>query len=163
MPTFAGTEFCAGTSVNVGFTTTGTFAGGNQFNVLLSDENGNFNSPQIIGTTNIAGSVLCTIPNNAVGGENYRIKVVSTDPAASGNYNPVALAIHAQNLSLVSPSNDFSAGNSTKKAIQSISATNKVNSPAKVIYQAGNAILLNAGFEAKAGTVFRAEIGGCMN
>ncbi len=157
MPNFAGTEFCAGTSVNVSFTTTGTFAGGNLFNVLLSDENGNFNSPQIIGTTNVAGSVLCTIPNNAVGGENYRIKVVSTDPAASGNYNPVALTIHAQNLTLVSPTNDFSS-DKTKKAILTISATNKVYSPAKVIYQAGNSVILNAGFEAKSGTVFRAEI-----
>ncbi len=160
MPSFAGTEFCAGTSVNVSFNTTGTFAGGNLFNVLLSDENGNFNSPQIIGSTNVAGSVLCTIPNNAIGGENYRIKVVSTDPAASGNYNPVALTIHPRNLTLVSPTNDFS-GDKTKKAIQTISATNKVNSPAKVLYQAGNAIMLNAGFEAKAGTVFSAEIGGC--
>ncbi len=162
MPNFAGTEFCAGTSVNVNFTTTGTFAGGNLFNVLLSDENGNFNSPQIIGTTTVAGSVLCNIHPLTMGGENYRIKVVSTDPAASGNYNPVALTIHAQNLNLVSPTNDFSV-DKNKKAIQTISATNKVISPAKVLYQAGNAIMLNAGFEAKAGTVFRAEIGGCIN
>jgi hypothetical protein len=96
-----------------------------------------------------------------LGGENYRIKIVSIDPAVSGNYNPVALTIRPANLTLVSPTNDFSSDTS-QKAAQSISARNKVNS-GNVTYQAGNAIILNAGFEAKAGAVFKTEIKGCSN
>ncbi len=52
---------------------------------------------------------------------------------------------------------------SAKCKFYQLTATNKVNSPAKVNYQAGNSIQLNAGFEAKVGTVFKAEIRACPN
>jgi hypothetical protein len=65
-------------------------------------------------------------------------------------------------LNQESPSNDYSA-DKTKKAVYQINASNKVNSPAKVNYEAGNQILLQPGFEAKSGTVFNAEIKGCNN
>ena len=73
----------------------------------------------------------------------------------------VDVTVHPQNLPLVSPTNDFTSGNTIKKAVQSISATNKIISPANVIYQAGDAIMLNAGFEAGIGSVFKSEIAVC--
>ena len=55
----------------------------------------------------------------------------------------------------------ISTGTSIVQAAQTINASNKVISPAKVTYKAGNSISLNAGFEAQTGSVFVAQIQGC--
>nr|WP_299418141.1 zinc-dependent metalloprotease family protein [uncultured Emticicia sp.] len=55
----------------------------------------------------------------------------------------------------------ISTGTSIVQAAQTIDASNKVISPAKVTYKAGNSISLNAGFEAQTGSVFVAQIQGC--
>jgi hypothetical protein len=44
-----------------------------------------------------------------------------------------------------------------------ITATNKIFSPASVIYNAGNSLTLSPGFEAKTGSNFLARIGNCNN
>ena len=163
MPNVTGTEFCAGSNVAVDFATSGVFGVNNQFITILSDSSGSFNNnTQIIGSTTVVGSKLYPIPNTVTGGNNYKIKVISTEPA-SGNYTLVPIKIHPLNLNLVSPTNNFGSGVINKKATQSISASNKINSPALVNYQGGKSIILNAGFEARNGAVFKAEIGGCSN
>jgi hypothetical protein len=159
MPTYTGSEFCAGNTVDVTFTTSGTFDVGNQFKVQLSDKDGNFITPIEIGTTTTAGVVNCTIPLSTPYGENYRLRVVST-AIATQNMNPSAIKIHPNIANIVSPTDDYSI-DKNRKAVVQLNATNKVNSPAKVNYQAGNSIQLNAGFEAKVGTVFEAKIAGC--
>lgn len=163
-PTFTGTTFCSGTTVNVSFTSTGIFGGGNQFNVLLSDGNGSFSSLQTIGTATSAGSVVCTIPTNTIGGENYRIKVVSTNPVVSGNDNNAPLTVNPQIWNLISPINNISSGNSTKKAILIINASNIISGSSRVEYYAGNAANLNPGFSvtAFAGSNFKVSIEGCQ-
>nr|MCU0325266.1 hypothetical protein [Spirosomataceae bacterium] len=161
MPTYTGSEFCAGNSITVDFTTTGTFNSGNQFLVQLSDRNGDFANAVTIGTSATTGSVPCTIPLNTPDGENYLIRVLATN-ATNSNMNPSVITIRPYILNQESPSNDYSA-DKTKKAVYQINASNKVNSPAKVNYEAGNQILLQPGFEAKSGTVFNAEIKGCNN
>ena len=165
VPTLTGTAFCAGANVNVSFTTTGTFGGGNQFNILLSDASGSFVNAQIIGTAAAAGNVLCTIPIMAIGGENYRIKVVSTDPAAAGNINGAALTVHPVVLNLVSPTNDYPVGTANKQAIETINARNNITGASIIQYKAGNAINLTPGFRVVShpGSSFKAEIGGCSN
>ncbi len=45
---------------------------------------------------------------------------------------------------------------------QQIDATNQLNLGANVIYSANKAVLLNAGFSAQTGSIFKAEIGGCV-
>jgi hypothetical protein len=160
-PTFTITSLCTGTIFNVNFTTTGTFDRTNMFDVQLSDANGTFDNPTIIGSTASAGVVACTIPINIPIGSNYKIRVVSTNQVLTGNANGSNLVSTPSSLTLVSPTNDISAGTSTKQASQTITATNKVISPANVIYKAGNSILLSAGFQADASAVFKAEIGGC--
>ena len=60
-------------------------------------------------------------------------------------------------LSLASPADDIS-GSTTKRAVISISATNKVNSSANVEYKAGNSIVLQAGFSVVNGAIFKATI-----
>ncbi len=66
-------------------------------------------------------------------------------------------------VTLSSPNDDFSSGNYLKIASNTtgkITATNKITSSTRVIYQA-KSVELNNGFKADSGTVFRAEVGGC--
>ncbi len=160
-PTFTLNSLCAGSTFNVNFTTTGAFNPANQFDVQLSDANGTFDNPTIIGSTPAAGVAACTIPINIAVGSNYRIRVVSTNQTLTGGSNGSNLSSVTASLNLVSPTNDIAGGTTTKQASQTITATNKVLSPANTIYKAGNSILLNAGFQANSSSVFKAEIGGC--
>lgn len=103
---------CPGTSLTVPYDITGAFnAGGifvpaNIFRAQLSDMNGDFTNAVTIGsvTTNVAGTISCTIPANTPPGTGYRIRVISTNPAFTGNDNgfditvgtaPVAVATAA--------------------------------------------------------------------
>lgn len=160
-PTFTINSLCAGSTFNVNFTTTGAFNPANQFDVQLSDANGTFDNPVIIGSTPAAGVAVCTIPITIPVGSNYRIRVVSTNQILTGGNNGSNLNAVSSALNLVSPTNDIAAGTTTKQATQTITATNKVLSPANTIYKAGNSILLNAGFQANSNSVFKAEIAGC--
>ena len=91
------TEFCPGASVDVGFTASGTFGGGNVFTAQLSDETGSFAMPTAIGTLAGTGSgtISATIPGGATAGTGYRIRVVSSDPAVDGTDNGADLTVHA--------------------------------------------------------------------
>lgn len=160
-PTFTINSLCAGSTFNVNFTTVGAFNPANQFDVQLSDANGTFDNPVIIGSTPAAGVAVCTIPMNIAIGSNYRIRVVSTNQTLTGTTNNTNLNAVSSSLNLVSPTNDISNGTTTNQATQTITATNKILSPANTIYKAGNSILLNAGFQANSSSVFKAEIGGC--
>lgn len=89
--------YCPGTAVKIPFTTIGTFNSGNQFRAQLSNASGSFASPTQIGTLNLSGTdvsdtIFATMPAGFLAaGTNYRIRVVSTNPA--GNYisNPVGI------------------------------------------------------------------------
>ncbi len=163
MPTLSSPNICAGSNVDVSFTTTGTFNPANQFQVQLSASNGSFEFPTVIGSTNTAGTVSCTIPLNTPEGSNYLIRVISSNQINIGNPTISMLTVNPLNYFFTSPANDIAAGNITKKAVSSITASNKISSPAQTAFQAGNAISLNAGFEVNAGAVFKAEIKGCNN
>jgi hypothetical protein len=67
-------------------------------------------------------------------------------------------------LNLISPIDDFTNGVFIKKANINtgiISANNKISGTANVLFQAGKTIVLNPGFIAEIGVVFKAEMGGC--
>ena len=112
------------------------------------------------GTTLLSTGPTFVTPNLT---SNTTYNVRCQDNRCNSNFLTVNIIIVPQNLNLVSPIDDILSGNATRKASLSISATNKIGSPASVLYQAGNSINLNPGFEAAAGTVFRAEIGACSN
>jgi hypothetical protein len=70
---------CAGNSVSIAFSTTGSFGAGNQFTVQLSDATGSFAAP--LATATGAGSpISLTIPTTVATGS-YKIRVVSSNPA----------------------------------------------------------------------------------
>lgn len=91
-----GSPFCACGSINVPFTSTGTFNAGNIYTALLSDATGSFANATIIGTlasTSNAGTIICNIPCNVAAGVGYQVQVVSSSPVSSGSCNPVIINI----------------------------------------------------------------------
>ncbi|MFM7838805.1 MAG: hypothetical protein ACKO6K_04510, partial [Chitinophagaceae bacterium] len=94
----SGSPFCPGqTNVNVPYTASGTFSNNNVFRAQLSNATGSFASPTVIGslTSKISGTINATIPASAVAGTGYRIRVISTNPAATGSDNGSNLTIYS--------------------------------------------------------------------
>jgi hypothetical protein len=88
-------QLCARDSVKVSFDARGTYNAGNTFNVELSNAAGSFASPVIIGSnTGIKSAIIaCRIPQNTLGGTNYRVRVSSTNPVVTGLPGNDALTI----------------------------------------------------------------------
>ncbi|MBL0342799.1 MAG: T9SS type A sorting domain-containing protein [Bacteroidetes bacterium] len=92
------TNYCAGTSLNVSFTTNGSANAGNIFKAQLSNAAGSFANPDSIGslTSTTSGIIACTIPAGTVTGTGYRIRVVSSNPVVTGSDNGANLTISGQ-------------------------------------------------------------------
>jgi len=95
-----GSPFCvtasSGAAVNVPFTSSGTFNGGNIYTAQLSDASGSFATPTDIGSlssTANTGTINATIPAGTAGGTAYRIRVVASDPSTTGSDNGSDLTI----------------------------------------------------------------------
>ncbi len=87
----------AGASLNVDFTSVGTFTAGNVYSAEISDAAGSFALPTVIGTltsTANSGTIASTIPANMASGGTYRIRVVSNLPLTTGTDNGTNLAIN---------------------------------------------------------------------
>lgn len=93
--TITGLSFCAGANLNVPYTKTGTFTGGNVFTAELSDASGSFASPVSIGTLASVnnGTIAATIPGGTATGTGYRIRVTGSTPAIIGSINASNLSI----------------------------------------------------------------------
>jgi hypothetical protein len=94
----SGGPFCACTTMNVPFTSTGTFTSGNVYTAQLSDANGNFSNPVNIGTltsTSNSGIIVANIPCDAIGGFDYRIRVISNTPGVIGTKNNEDITINS--------------------------------------------------------------------
>lgn len=78
----------AGSNGTLAFTSTGTFNSGNTFTAQLSDASGSFGTPTGIGTfsgtstgTDPSGTINIAIPQATSSGTNYKIRIVSSNPA----------------------------------------------------------------------------------
>ena len=83
------TVLCASLSalnLSVAYTKRGTFKGNNIFTAELSDANGSFVPPIIVGTTHSSspGAIACTVPGNLPAGDHYAIRVRSSNPVYTG-------------------------------------------------------------------------------
>ncbi|GAB5417182.1 MAG: hypothetical protein Crog4KO_20480 [Crocinitomicaceae bacterium] len=92
--------WCEGntTTLQVDFTSTGTFNGGNTYSAELSDGTGSFAAPTVIGTlvsTANSGIITAVIPGATPAGNGYRVRVVSDNPATIGTDNGADLMINA--------------------------------------------------------------------
>jgi hypothetical protein len=86
---------CPGSSVSVPFAEAGTFHTGNIFTVQLSDSSGSFSSPTAIGTldSTAGDTIQVIVPNNAIAGTHYRIRIVSSDRVAISPNNGTNIQI----------------------------------------------------------------------
>jgi hypothetical protein len=90
--------YCTGTGINVPFTApTGAFGIGNIFTAQLSDSAGSFGTPVNIGSLvrSNSGTIVATLPSSAVSSQSYRIRVISSSPAAVATDNGSAIYITA--------------------------------------------------------------------
>lgn len=117
--TITGSPFCACSTVDVPFISTGTFMAGNIYTAELSDASGSFASPVTIGTlasTANAGTIFgCVIPCNTPSGTGYRIRVLSSSPVIIGSDNGIDLTITASvipDVSISSTGSIICAGDS---------------------------------------------------
>ena len=93
-------SFCQNGELDVPYTISGSYNSGNVFTAQLSDETGSFASATAIGTLTAtsAGTISATLPNLLTSGTNYRIRVVSSDPAVTGSDNGTDLDITGATL-----------------------------------------------------------------
>ncbi len=95
------TSFCQGDQAQVFyFLSGGSFNSGNTFYLQLSDENGDFTSPDTIGTnTSIyGGTIQATFPAPIQPGSGYRMRVVGSNPSVIGSDNGQNLTINGTTL-----------------------------------------------------------------
>jgi hypothetical protein len=88
--------------------------------------------------------------------------VACANPCATSSRLSTSEVVVANSAATLALTSDFNA-NAVQIANTTISATNKVINPAKVVYKAGNSVTLNQGFEARNGSTFLAQIGRCQN
>jgi hypothetical protein len=88
------TSFCAGGSIIVEYTSTGSFPAGCTFSIELSNSSGNFTNPTIIGSLPLnVGAIPGTIPTSTPFGFNYRVRVVADNPSTIGSASTTPLVI----------------------------------------------------------------------
>jgi hypothetical protein len=91
------TSYCAGDPISVSFLSTGTFAPGNQYQIYLSDANGSFANPTLIGSltsTANSGTINGIIPAGTPSGTGYQISITSTTPLATSGAGGTVITIN---------------------------------------------------------------------
>lgn len=124
-PTFRG-KYCSNSIFDVHFKTDEFYSESNKFQVQLSDAEGNFTSPIVIGTS-LKSPVVCKIPQEQPAGSAYKVRVISTNPEAISTDNGTTIEILAgcPNILALSPKPN-SVGASTPNEIN-ISFSNEMN------------------------------------
>ena len=99
----------AGQPVPISYAAGITFNSGNVFTAQLSDASGSFTSPAAIGTVTATtgGALNATIPSAALPSINYRMRIVSSNPATVGPDNGVNIAINNSAGSLLFSTGDM--------------------------------------------------------
>jgi hypothetical protein len=161
-PALSSNSVCAGSSITLTSDTTGAYEVGNIYQAYLSNKDGNFDDPVLIGSSADPKTINCIIPNYVSGGSNYKVMVRSSAPIVS-TVSVATLNIAPAALVLSSPNNNLVNSNKDQKAIYTIEATNKISGTSTINYKAQYNVTLKPGFEANNGTVFLAEIGDACN
>jgi hypothetical protein len=149
VPVVSVTPACAGSTVTVAFTTSGTHNAGNIFTAELSDVSGNFPGTNIGSiTSTTAADITATIPAAQAAGALYKIRVKSSDLA----YNsPASAAFTVNNL----------ATNVTPTTAQSLTI-GQVNASALTVNQTPAATSQQWYYSTTSGSGYTNAIGGAM-
>lgn len=93
--TLPASRFCTDNTYPISINASGNFNPGNEFIVELSDEFGEFVMPFQLGSITATTSTVIpvVVPNGITDGNNYRIRIVSTDPPSWSplNTNPLEI------------------------------------------------------------------------
>jgi gliding motility-associated-like protein len=88
---------CPGDTIQVPFTVTGSLSSNNSFILVLSDVNASFATGDTISISPLSGTTSDTIqgiiPAGITPGDNYRVRVQSSNPANIGTSNPDSIRI----------------------------------------------------------------------
>ncbi|TVR77609.1 MAG: T9SS C-terminal target domain-containing protein [Chitinophagaceae bacterium] len=78
--------YCTGDTITVSYTVTGDIDPGNTFTAELSDANGDFTNPLVLGTQTgtTDGVIVGVIPESIPPGTSYRVRVNSSQPPVEG-------------------------------------------------------------------------------
>ncbi len=150
---------CAEKDYNLNFTAAGTYTAGNMFKAELSNNAGTFGAPvqvgSLAGTT--SGIVITNVPASVLGGNGYKLRIVST--------NPVITSTNSLNVTVIPK--DLAVGSGTLapfEAVEDITAQD-VEITGNKQYKAGKSITLIAtpttNVSTGANAVFEAKIVGC--
>jgi hypothetical protein len=76
------TSFMLGNVFETQYSVTGTFNPGNTFYTILSNNAGSFDAGDTIGSVSstASGTITATLPTGIFNGENYHVRVLSSDP-----------------------------------------------------------------------------------
>lgn len=76
-------QYCGGALASVSYQIEGNFNAANTFSVQLSDENGSFSTATVLGgvNSNASGNIQALIPSGLFFGYQYKIRVISSNPA----------------------------------------------------------------------------------
>jgi hypothetical protein len=167
--------YCRSTPFNLPFQAYGQFGSGNVFVAQLSQSDGSFSQPTVLGNLNSSSSgfISCVIPANIPLGNTYKIRVISSNPELINEVDIADFEVLElcpppcqTSVILVSTADDFSTGNRIIEANSqngSITATNKITGNSRITLKAGKSFTFNPGFTAEKGTVFNTAFGGCNN
>jgi len=105
-------EYCMGEIGKVSYQAFGSYNNGNNFIVQLSDSTGSFSNPSSIGiiTQRFSDSINVTYPVGQTPSTKYRVRVISTSPAATGGDNGTDISL-VNNTIVPSVSITLSKGN----------------------------------------------------
>ena len=104
--------------------------------------------------------------NGVVSGVVYTYKVVAKNTGGNTDNSNGTLQATALNCSCIDNPTLPTYNNGAVvqiKAPNTINATNKINTGANILFQAGKTIYLNPGFIVEQGAIFIAQMGGCNN
>jgi len=124
-------SFCAGQTASVYYHASSNFLNGNVLSVQLSDANGSFTNPTIIGTLSSVlyqGSINVVIPATA-NGTGYRMRVNASLPLNTGIDNGINLYIAPQNFNM-----SYVVSPGAPLTVQPFSATFQNNTPNASLY-----------------------------
>ncbi|MBU6158021.1 MAG: T9SS type A sorting domain-containing protein [Bacteroidetes bacterium] len=114
--TYTGTlNVCAGEQIMLNYNSCATFSSSNLFQIQLSDKNGNFTEPvNVISSLNDAsqsGSIGALIPFSTEPGNDYRLRIVSTDAPVIGQPYGTALKVRSTGCITSTSTNTNAASN----------------------------------------------------
>lgn len=100
--------YCPGEAILVPFSVTGTPSSSNVFTAEISDANGNFSSPIVIGSLagTATGVINGIIPNSLPPGNGYKIRVISSAPAETGTISNAITVNQAPTASILNTSTE---------------------------------------------------------